>query len=716
MNYDSLNGLNDEQKLAVTSTEGYVRVIAGAGSGKTRALTNRYVYLVQDVGISTANILCVTFTNKAANEMKKRIRHMIGDYDTALVCTFHGFCVKLLREDIHTMHYPENFLVIDSEDIDTILRNVYQEAKIDSKRYTFSMAKDMIAARKYLGQYIPYILETDIHVLKDYYLKSVKIEDRIFFGYLYEQRKCFGLDYDDLILFALYVLENFDDKREKWQKRLEYIMVDEFQDVSSSQYALVTILSDYHKNLFVVGDPDQTIYSWRGAKIEYILDFDKKFPNVTTIIMDRNYRSSENILNASNSLIKKNKKRLDKELKAVKSLSVPVIYHHARTTKEEAAFIVKQIDNIVAAGKSLNDITILYRSHFVSRSIEEEFIKEKIPYVLYSGIEFYKRKEIKDILSYFRMLIFEDDLSFLRVVNVPRRNIGDKRIQLLKDYAENNDCSLFKALKENLGHELIVKSNADEFVELIEKYRKLYKDMKLTDLLSSILNDSGYESMLRTSGENERLDNLAELKQAIFEYENSTGEETYLEDYLQMISLYSNSDKEDKKDSVKMMTIHNAKGLEFPYVFLCGLNEGIFPNKHVNSLDRLEEERRLAYVAYTRAENALFLSDAEGINFDGSYRYPSRFIFNTDKAYLEYTKELEQRLVDDAIGYIIRNEKKITPEKSDKMNIGDIVLHKVFGRGKIIEIHEDTASYGIQFDKLETNRNISFNVSLQKVQ
>lgn len=714
MGFDSLEGLNEEQKIAVTTTEGYVRVVAGAGSGKTRALTNRYVYHVQDVGISTASILCVTFTNKAANEMKKRIRQMIGDYDTGLVCTFHGFCVKLLREDIHTMHYPENFLVIDSEDVDTILRTVYQQAHIDPKRYTFSMAKEMIAARKYLGEHIPYVLVTDINILKERYLKSKKNEDRIFFGYLYEQRKCFGLDYDDLILFALHILENFEDKRDKWQKRLEYIMVDEFQDVSSSQYALVTILSDYHKNLFIVGDPDQTIYTWRGARIEYILDFDKKFPNATTIIMDRNYRSSENILNASNSLIKKNKKRLDKELKAVKSSTVPVIYHHARTTKEEAAFIVKQINNILAAGKSLNDITILYRSHFISRSLEEVFIKEKMPYVLYSGIEFYKRKEIKDILSYFRMLVFEDDLSFLRVVNVPRRNIGDKRIQLLKDYGNEHNCSLYKALKENQEHELISKSNADAFIELIDKYQKLYKEMKLTDLLTSILNDSGYESMLRTSGENERLDNLAEFKQSMFEYENGTGEDTFLEDYLQMISLYSNTDKEDKKDSVKMMTIHNAKGLEFPYVFLCGLNEGIFPNKHVNSLDSLEEERRLAYVAYTRAENALFLSDAEGINFDGSYRYPSRFIFNTDKAYLEYTKELEQRLVDDAIGYITRNEMKIAPEKPSKLQVGDIVVHKVFGKGKIIEINTNTSAYGIQFEKLETIRNINFTVQLEK--
>ncbi len=707
-----MDNLNEEQKLAVTTTEGYVRVIAGAGSGKTKALTNRYVYLVNELGVSTSNILCVTFTNKAANEMKRRIRSMIGDQDTGLICTFHGFCVQLLREDIHTMNYPSNFVVMDSEDTDAILKNVYQQANISSKNYTFTQAKNMISDRKFLSDYIEHwILEMDSTQLKQKYLYAEKIEERVFCGYLYEQKKCFGLDYDDLLIFALYILNEFKEKREKWQNKLEYIMVDEFQDVSLTQYTLVNILSSYHKNLFVVGDPDQTIYSWRGAKIQFILNFDKEHIPTKTIIIDKNYRSFEPILNVANSLISKNTKRIEKELKAIRSGGTRVLYHHAKTTKKEAVWIIKQIQNLIQKGESYQNITILYRSHFVSRSLEEEMIKAKLPYVLYSGVEFYKRKEIKDTLSYLRMIVLEDDLSFLRVINEPRRNIGTKRIELLKNYAEQNHCSLYTALKENRKDDLIVKSKANEFIELIENYQKKYQEMKITDLLMAIINDSGYEAMLRQGGEEERLNNLAELKRAIFDYENNAGEETSLEDYLQSISLFSNMDQEEKKNTIKMMTIHTAKGLEFPYVFVCGLNEGIFPSKHVDTIDKLEEERRLAYVAYTRAENALFLSDAEGLNYDGSFRFPSRFIFDIDKQYLKYTVELEQRLTQAATNYINRNNIH-TEEKIHC--IGDIVKHKVFGRGKIIGINQNTKTYIIQFETMTTPRNINMQTVLEK--
>ncbi len=707
-----MDKLNEEQKLAVTTTEGYVRVIAGAGSGKTKALTNRYVYLVDELGVSTSNILCVTFTNKAANEMKRRIRSMIGDQDTGLICTFHGFCVQLLREDIHTMNYPSNFVVMDSEDTDAILKNVYQQANISSKNYTFTQAKNMISDRKFLSDYIEHwILEMDSSQLKQKYLYAEKIEERVFCGYLYEQKKCFGLDYDDLLIFALYILNEFKEKREKWQNKLEYIMVDEFQDVSLTQYTLVNILSSYHKNLFVVGDPDQTIYSWRGAKIQFILNFDKEHIPTKTIIIDKNYRSFETILNVANSLISKNTKRIEKELKAIRSGGTSVLYHHAKTTKKEALWIIKQIQNLIQKGESYQNITILYRSHFVSRSLEEEMIKAKLPYVLYSGVEFYKRKEIKDTLSYLRMIVFEDDLSFLRVINEPRRNIGTKRIELLKNYAEQNQCSLYTALKENRKEDLIVKSKANEFIELIEKYQKKYQEMKITDLLMAVINDSGYEAMLRQGGEEERLNNLAELKRAIFDYENNAGEETSLEDYLQSISLFSNIDQEEKKNTIKMMTIHTAKGLEFPYVFVCGLNEGIFPSKHVDTIDKLEEERRLAYVAYTRAENALFLSDAEGLNYDGSFRFPSRFIFDIDKKYLKYTVELEQRLTQAAASYINRTN---TQTEVKTYCIGDIVKHKVFGRGKIIGINQNTRTYIIQFETMTTPRNINMQTALEK--
>lgn len=713
---DILENLNEEQLQAVTTTEGYVRVIAGAGSGKTKALTNRYAYLVSELGVSTSNILCVTFTNKAANEMKKRIRAMIGDNDTALVCTFHGFGAYLLREDIHTLNYPKNFMIIDDEDTGTILKKVYEQININSRCYTHKQAKDMIFKRKKDFRYIKELIDLDTNKIKEKYLKGATLEDRIFYGYLYEQKKCFGVDYNDLLNFTLYILENFNDKREKWQQRLMYVMVDEFQDVSPGNYSLAEILSDYHKNLFIVGDPDQTIYSWRGANVEYILDFEKTHPNCKTIILNKNYRSTPNILNASNSLIQKNKKRIEKDLVAIKKENVPVIYNHAKTTYEEADWIVKQINTLQESGKELKDIAILYRAHYVSRSIEEALIKARIKYVLYNGIEFYKRKEIKDILSYMRMIAFSDDLSFLRVINEPKRNIGDKRINFLNNYSEQNNCSLYKALTDNIDNEIFDATNAVDFIELIEKYKLEYKTMNIGDLLQGILNDSGYEAMLRTTGEDERLDNISELKQSVFEYENSTGEETSLEDYLDKVALFTNLDKKERTDSVKMMTIHTAKGLEFPYVFVCGMNEGIFPSRMIKSILELEEERRLAYVAYTRAENALFLSDAEGTNYDNTYRYPSRFILNTDKAYLNYTVELEETFLEKTNKEIELAEKSIVQLDDIKYKVGDIIEHKAFGKGKIEKIDYDTISYIIKFEKCDTSRNINVKTSMELIE
>ncbi|MCM1261531.1 MAG: UvrD-helicase domain-containing protein [Butyrivibrio sp.] len=711
---DVLKDLNKEQIEAVTTTEGYVRVIAGAGSGKTKALTHRYAYLVNELGISTANILCATFTNKAANEMKKRIRTMIGDSDTGYVCTFHGMGVQILREDIHVINYPQNFVVMDGEDMETILKTIYENCNIQSRTFTFTAAHKAISTFKRNFLHVPYLAETNISELKNKYDSETDIEKKVVLGYIYEQKKNYGLDYDDLITVTLHILRTNEEKRKKWQKRMMYVMVDEFQDVSSLNLELANILSAYHKNLFVVGDPDQTIYSFRGADIKYILDFDKKHDGVKTIKLNKNYRSTPEILNAANSLIKKNTGRIPNELIATREPNVLTVYNHSKTTRNEAEWIIRQIKSLVDSGIKYSDITILYRAHFVSRSLEEVFLKEKIPYVLYSGIEFYKRKEIKDILSYMRMIIYADDLSFQRVVNEPKRNIGRKRLAFLSEYADEYNCSLYTALKDNIDIELMAGTGAGEFIGLVEKYNKLYKEMRLSDIFTGILNDSGYEAMLRAMGEDERLENLAELKESIFIFEKTSGEENSLEDYLQTTALFTNTDKEDRKDAVKMMTIHIAKGLEFPYVFICGLNEGIFPTKHANTTEAVEEERRLAYVAYTRAENALFLTDSEGVNYDGSFRYPSRFIFNTDREFLNYEVELEESLINHAKKYI-ETDKNNSGDSQMALNIGDSVEHKVFGLGKILGINKDTSSYIIKFNAMATERSISFRVALKKV-
>ncbi len=709
-----LDGLNEEQKLAVTTTEGYIRVIAGAGSGKTRALTHRFAYLVNELGISPSNILCVTFTNKAANEMKKRIRNMIGDNDTGFISTFHGFCVQVLKEEIHVLNYPKNFIILDTEDQNSILHSIFEDMGLNSKNFTFPTLIDMFTDRKNKEPYLKDILSTNHDELKNKFQNARNQEDAIFYRYLYEQKKCFALDFDDLINFTLYIYENHEDIRSKWQKRLEYIMVDEFQDVNVRQYKLAKILCGYHHNLFIVGDPDQTIYSWRGARVEYILNFDQDYPNAQTIIMDKNYRSTPNIVNASNSLINKNKKRIEKNLIPIKQLNIPVIFQHCKTTQMEAEWIAAQIKTLQEGRKSLRDMAILYRSHFISRSFEEVFIKQEIKYTIYSGIEFYKRKEIKDVLCYLRMVANSDDISFMRIVNLPKRNIGERRMAFLKEYAQKNDITLYQAMKNTINEDIFSKTQAKSFVTLIEKYKIIYEKMKLSELLTGVLNDSGYEALLRTNGEQERLDNLAELKQSIFEYERDAGEECSLSDYLDRISLYTNLDQKESADAVQLMTIHNAKGLEFPYVFVCGLNEGIFPSKHVDTEDKMEEERRLAYVAYTRAENALFLSDSEGVNYDGSYRYPSRFIFNIEKTYVNYTVELEDRLAGEAQFYIEQNERKLGGN-NNRLKVNDLIKHSVFGTGKIVGMNDDLSTYIIQFDNMETVRNISYKIMLELI-
>lgn len=712
---DILEGLNEKQKEAVTTTEGYVRVVAGAGSGKTKALTHRYAFLVDMLGVATENILCVTFTNKAAGEMRSRIRTLIGDHDTGYICTFHGFCVKELREDIHLMHYPSNFGILDEEDQNTILHSVYEDNHIDSRRYTFSMSRDMVCARKESLEYISLINQPDNHKLYEKYKAAAKPEDVIFYGYLIEQKKNYSLDYDDLINFTYHILTKYEDVRLYWQKKLSYIMVDEFQDVSHRQYQLADILSGYHRNLFIVGDPDQTIYSWRGADVKIFLNFPDNHDDTKTIIMDNNYRSNAPIILGSDSMIEKNSQRIEKKLVPVKGGGTQIDFYHGKSAQDEAEYICNQIDELLKEGYHYENIAILYRAHHVSRPVEEAFLKKKVPYVIYSGVEFYARKEIKDMLAYMKMLVNGDDISFLRTINEPKRNFGKKRVDLVTQAARENNISLYEALKNSMGHELIRKSNADEYVELIEKYRKSYRDMRITEVLQRLLEESGYESFLKISGEDERLENLAELKQAVYDYETTSNEDTSLEEYLQNIALFTNMDKEQQKKSVKLMTIHASKGLEFPVVFVCGLSEGIFPSSRVTGFDDIEEERRLAYVAYTRAEDRLFLSDAEGMTFQGESRCPSRFVFNIDEKYVRYVVPIEEEKKAQYLKRISGSERVATLEKTNIITEGTRVRHKYLGDGTVQRVDHEHRCYEILFDKIPTPRNIMMTMELEVI-
>ena len=710
--------LNAAQLEAVTTTEGYVRVIAGAGTGKTRTLTERFAYLVNELGILPGNILCVTFTNKAANEMRNRIKRLTGGNDTGYINTFHGFCVSVLREDGHEIQYPKSFLVLDNGDIDAMLQIIYEERGLTLRNMTFSQARDMIEMQKLVErpEYYRDMLSLSLEELYKKYWAATKPHDIIFYGYLYQEKKCFGVDYNDLLVFVLYIFARNPEIRLKWQQRLEYIMVDEFQDIDAIQYQLMEVLAAYHKNLFVVGDPDQTIYTWRGANVRYLLDFDERFQDTHTVMMLENYRSVPQVLDVANSLIAKNKERIPKDLVAVRKDHGPTVWRHAKSSVEEAQWIAQGVQSLHKAGVPYRAIAVLYRAHYASRSIEEAFLKARIPHTIYSGVPFFGRKEVKDALSYLRMIAYQDDLSFARVVNVPKRNMGKRRMTFLREEAENRDCSLYEALQLTIENEIFKGTKAKEFVALVEEFRHSYEGRSVSEVLSALLNESGYEKTLRTEGGQERLDNLAELKQSIYEFETTCGEEVTLEQYLSQVALLSNLDAfDDAQDKVRLMTIHSAKGLEFPHVFLCSMSEGILPSRKTMTFEAMEEERRLAFVALTRARDGLYLTEAEGTGHENMPRYPSRFLLEIDPATLEFSNpptEVQMQQARSAYGFTDKwiADMSAVPEFS----VGDRVVHSVFGKGEIQDIDREKRAYVIQFDSLLTARALSFRVKLER--
>ena len=714
---DLLQGLNQAQREAVTVTEGFVRVIAGAGSGKTRALTRRFAFLVNELGILPGNILCVTFTNKAAAEMRQRIHQLTGDNDTGIINTFHGFCVSVLQEDSHAVQYPKSFLVLDNADIDAMLQIIYEERGLTLRNMTFSAARDMIEVRKLFKdpKYYEDMITLPLDTLREKYEQATSTSDIIFYGYLYQEKKCFGLDYNDLIKFSLYIFHEHADIRRKWQQRLEYIMIDEFQDIDQLQYELMEVLCGYHKNLFIVGDPDQTIYTWRGANVKYLLDFDKAFPGTKTIMMMQNYRSTPQILAAANALIDKNQHRIKKDMIPTLSDGAQIVCHFAQTQEAEAAWMAGEMQRLHEEGMAYRDMTVLYRAHYVTRAVEEVLLREKIPYTIYSGVPFFGRMEIKDALSYLRMIVYQDDLSFRRIANVPKRNLGKRRMAFLQEYAEQHGCSLYRALQDNIEDALFKGTRARQFVTLIQSFAEDSEGRPVSEVLSAILNASGYEAMLRTEGSQERLDNLAELKQSVYLYETTCGEECTLEHYLSHVALLTNGDTAKQGDKVKLMTVHAAKGLEFPCVFLCGMNEGIFPSRKVRTLPGMEEERRLAFVALTRAEQRLYLSEADGRNFDGSPRYPSRFVLDIGRDLLAFTAPPQEGLIREAEDYIAGTQRFFPAQDSDAVfSVGQRVRHLMFGEGTVLEVDMDNGAHLVQFDDMPTPRKISFRARLDR--
>ena len=706
MNY--LDGLNAEQLDAVRTTEGPVRVLAGAGTGKTKALTARYCYLADLLGIDPSAVLCVTFTNKAAAEMKQRIRSLLGDFDPAYICTFHSFCVRMLKEDIHVLNYPANFVLIDEEDQADMLQKVYTDMGLTLKELPIRRAVDYIGRRKGAGDYIPVIEKMSNSTPPA--MTDSAAPDRlpeIYMRYLYEQKKTYTLDFDDVIVFAHHILVNYPAIRTKWQQRMQYVMVDEFQDVSPLQYEIARILAGGHRNLFIVGDPDQTIYTWRGADVNLILDFDKLYKEASTIVLSDNYRSTPQVLAPANTLISHNQCRYPKLLKPMGAEGDKPRMYHAKSEKDEAAWIAKNIAKMTKKGISAKDIAILYRAHHVSRPVEDALIKREIPYVIYSGTAFYQRREVKDVLAYLRMLTVADDIAFMRTVNTPSRGIGRKKMAMIQAKAQDEDLSLYEALLSLLDTPEIRRTDARKYVETIESCRRLIDTVSLGDLVQRVVDSSGYEEMLRGLSEWERLDNLAELKRAIDEAGHD--DDANLDSFLTRAALISNMDRHtDDQKAVRMMTVHTAKGMEFDTVFVCGLSEGQFPSKRSSGPDEIEEERRLAYVALTRAKRQLFLSDSDGFGHDRAAKLPSRFLYEMglDNLVLEKPLPAQAPVPQPMAG---------AGEKPG-LRVGCRVEHPVFGRGKIIAADNAKQNYTVAFDALATTRTLRFGAPLDLIE
>ena len=492
-------------------------------------------------------------------------------------------------------------------------------------------------------------------------------------------------------------------------------MIDEFQDIDGLQHELMEVLEGYHGNLFVVGDPDQTIYTWRGANVKYLLDFDQRFAGTRTVMMNENYRSTPQITMTANSLISANRNRMAKSLVAMQPPAEKTRCYHGTSSADEARWIAEQVERLNDAGVPYHDICVLDRAHYASRPVEEALVKAQVPYTIYRGVQFFDRKEVKDALSYLRMVIFRDDLSFERICNVPKRTLGQRRRKFLRQYAEGNGVSLYKALVDNLDNALMKGTKARQFVELIERYAPSADKRPASELLADLLAKSGYEQALRTEGSQERLDNLAELRQAVYEFETTCGEEATPDNFLAHVSMMTNLDKGLSANKVKLMTIHAAKGLEFPYVFFCSMNEGIIPSRKTQTTESMEEERRLAFVAITRAEKGLFLTCADGTSHDGMPRYPSRFVLDIDPDLVDFVTPLEDSLVKDARAYMRARDRQLDQaQAAPSFAVGDRVKHPIFGEGAITSIDTDRHAYEIKFDNMDTPRSLTMRARLDR--
>lgn len=669
----NLDNLNDKQREAVLYNNGPLLIIAGAGAGKTKTLTTKIAYLIEESITTPYNILAITFTNKAAKEMKDRLGVLIGDLAKKVqVSTFHSFGLKLLKENYNLLGYDRNFVIMDSDDSLTVVKKIIKDLGYDPKIYNpkairnkiSSCKNEMISAKAY-----------ERFAVSDY----EQVVHKVYEKYEQKLRQNNSVDFDDLLLLPIQLFRENPDTLKKYQDLYQYILIDEYQDTNQAQYILTKMISEKNRRITCVGDDSQSIYSFRGANYKNILNFEKDYPDAKIILLEQNYRSTSTILDAANQVIKNNTQRKDKKLWTDRGVGEKIKYYRAYNERDEAQYVIRKIKELINKGVEYKDIAILYRTNAQSRVVEEEMLKENLPYRVIGSFYFYSRKEIKDLIAYLRLIHnSKDNISLLRVINTPKRGIGLKTIENLTTKADLEGISIYEAI--NSGKEL-------EFKKTIEKLKEISKDLTLTELIDKVLDASGLKKELESEQTLEaevRLENLEEFKSITKSFEEKEGLIS-LEDFLLEISLISDVEEyKDDPNRISLMTVHSVKGLEFDHVFVIGMEEGLFP--HMNSLMEniaLEEERRLCYVAITRAKDDLHLVNARRRTLFGKEQVNpvSRFISEISPDLLETNVKEELPKQEERI-----DTSNMFREEEVDYKVGDYVYHETFGTGKVVEV------------------------------
>ena len=699
-----VKNMNTEQSEAVRTTEGPLLIMAGAGSGKTRVLTHRIAYLLDEKDVSPYNILAITFTNKAAKEMKARVEQLVGEEAQVIwMSTFHSMCVRILRRDADRIGIERNFTIIDPTDQKSVIKDVLKNENIDSKRFEPRMFIGAISNLKNE-------LKTPEDAQKEANDFHSQMVATVYKGYQRQLSRNEALDFDDLIMTTINLFERVPEALEYYQNKFQYIHVDEYQDTNKAQYTLIKLLANKFKNLCVVGDSDQSIYGWRGADIQNILSFEEDYPDAKTIFLEQNYRSTKTILNAANEVIKNNTERKPKGLWTANTGGDKINYYEATTERDEAEYVVREIMKHQRNGKKYSDMAILYRTNAQSRVLEETFMKSNIPYTMIGGQKFYDRKEIKDLLSYLRVIAnSNDDISLQRIINVPKRGVGPSSVEKIQTYAVQNNISMFDALGEVdfIGPPKKVTQECIAFYEMIQNLIKEQEFLEISEIVEEVLVKSGYRDMLdreQTLESRSRLENLDEFMSVPKDYEENTPlEEQSLINFLTDLSLVADIDEADTESGVTLMTMHSAKGLEFPIVFIMGMEESLFPHiRAIKSDDdhEMEEERRICYVAITRAEETLYITNATTRMLFGRSQsnMPSRFLKEIPEDLMESHSGSKRQTIQPKAkpaqkrGFSKRTTSSKKQVTSSDWKVGDKVTHKAWGEGMVSNVNEKNGS------------------------